>query len=94
MGTIQNFFFNITYVLIHYLIFLTSSMDLNFAYFCIFLCDATGLRIAWLTFLHRVNLIEYFLSTLFSELLPNLYYYAIKKLENIFISKIVRQKRP
>ena len=30
----------------------------------------------------------------FSELLPNLYYSPIKKLENIFIFKIVRQKRP
>ena len=31
---------------------------------------------------------------LFSELLPNLYYSPIKKLENIFIFKIVKQKRP
>jgi hypothetical protein len=30
----------------------------------------------------------------FSELLPNLYYSPIKKLENIFIFKIVSQKRP
>jgi hypothetical protein len=30
----------------------------------------------------------------FSELLPNLYYSPIKKLENIFIFKIVKQKRP
>jgi hypothetical protein len=30
----------------------------------------------------------------FSELLPNLYYSPIEKLENIFIFKIVRQKRP
>ena len=30
----------------------------------------------------------------FSELLPNLYFSAIKKLENIFIFKIVMQKRP
>jgi len=30
----------------------------------------------------------------FSELLPNLYYSPIKKLENILIFKIVRQKRP
>jgi hypothetical protein len=32
--------------------------------------------------------------TLFSELLPNLYYSPIKKLENIFIFKIARQQRP
>jgi hypothetical protein len=30
----------------------------------------------------------------FSELLPNLYYSPIKNFENIFIFKIVRQKRP
>ena len=30
----------------------------------------------------------------FSELLPNLYYSPIKKLENIVFLKIVRQKRP
>jgi hypothetical protein len=30
----------------------------------------------------------------FSELLPNLYYSPIKKLENIVIFKIERQKRP
>ena len=30
----------------------------------------------------------------FSELLPNLYFSPIKKLENIFIFKIVMQKRP
>ena len=30
----------------------------------------------------------------FSELLPNLYHSPIKKLEIIFIFKIVRQKRP
>jgi hypothetical protein len=30
----------------------------------------------------------------FSELLSNLYYSPIKNLENIFIFKIVRQKRP
>jgi hypothetical protein len=29
-----------------------------------------------------------------SELLPNLYYSPIKKLENIILFKIVRQKRP
>jgi hypothetical protein len=33
------------------------------------------------------------LNTL-SELLPNLYYSPIKKLENIILFKIVRQKRP
>ena len=32
--------------------------------------------------------------TLFSELLPNLYYSPIKKLENILIFKIARQQRP
>jgi hypothetical protein len=32
--------------------------------------------------------------TPFSELLPNLYYSPIKKLENIFIFKIARQQRP
>ena len=32
--------------------------------------------------------------TPFSELLPNLYYSPIKKLENIFIFKISRQQRP
>ena len=32
--------------------------------------------------------------TPFSELLPNLYYSPIKKLENIFIFKIARQERP
>jgi hypothetical protein len=31
--------------------------------------------------------------TPFSELLPNLYYSPIKKLENIFIFKIARQQR-
>jgi hypothetical protein len=30
----------------------------------------------------------------FSELLPNLYYSPIKKLENIFIFKIARQQHP
>jgi hypothetical protein len=30
----------------------------------------------------------------FSEFLPNLYYSPIKKVENIFIFKIVSQKRP
>jgi hypothetical protein len=32
--------------------------------------------------------------TPFSELLPNLYYSPIKKLENIFIFKIARQQHP
>ena len=32
--------------------------------------------------------------TPFSELLPNLYYSPIKKLENIFIFEIARQKHP
>jgi hypothetical protein len=32
--------------------------------------------------------------TSFSELLPNLYYSPIKKLENIFIFKIARQQHP
>ena len=32
--------------------------------------------------------------TPFSELLPNLYYSPIKKLENIFIFKIARQHHP
>ena len=32
--------------------------------------------------------------TPFSELLPNLYYTPIKKLQNIFIFKIARQQRP
>jgi hypothetical protein len=32
--------------------------------------------------------------TPFSELLPNLYYSPIKKLESIFIFKIARQQRP
>jgi hypothetical protein len=32
--------------------------------------------------------------TPFSELLPNLYYSPIKKLETIFIFKIARQRRP
>jgi hypothetical protein len=32
--------------------------------------------------------------TPFSELLPNLYYSPIKKLEDIFIFKIARQQRP
>jgi hypothetical protein len=32
--------------------------------------------------------------TPFSELLPNLYYSPIKKLENIFVFKIARQQRP
>ena len=30
----------------------------------------------------------------FSELLPNLYYSPIKKLENVFIFKIARQQHP
>ena len=32
--------------------------------------------------------------TPFSELLPNLYYSPIKKLENIFIFEIARQQHP
>jgi hypothetical protein len=32
--------------------------------------------------------------TPFSELLPNLYYSPIKKLENMFLFKIARQQRP
>jgi hypothetical protein len=32
--------------------------------------------------------------TPFSELLPNLYYCPIEKIENIFILKIARQQRP
>jgi hypothetical protein len=32
--------------------------------------------------------------TPFSELLPNLYYSPIKKIENIFIFKIARQQHP
>ena len=50
----------------------------------------------WVRYLAQKTQSEITASTLdpFSELVPNLYYSAIKKLENILIFKIVRQKRP
>jgi hypothetical protein len=40
------------------------------------------------------NTVTASILTPFSELLPNLYYSPIKKLENIFIFEIARQQHP